>query len=72
MPPVDEQKRIIAHLDRATADIDASINTARRQCELMREYRTSLIAHVVTGKLDVRAAAAQLPQETSEEISTVR
>ncbi len=31
----------------------------------MREYRTRLIADVVTGKLDVRAAAAALPNEVA-------
>ena len=63
-PPVEEQTAIVAHLDEATAAIDAAINTARRQSELMHEYRASLIAHVVTGKLDVRAAAAQISLET--------
>ena len=33
---------------------------------LLREYRTRLIADVVTGKLDVRAAAAALPEEDEE------
>ena len=36
---------------------------ACRQTDLLREYRTSLIAEVVTGKLDVRAAASELPEE---------
>ena len=40
---------------------------ARRQIDLLQEYRTRLIADVVTGKLDVRAAAAQLPDESDEE-----
>jgi len=30
---------------------------------LLREYRTRLVADVVTGKLDVRPAAHQLPAE---------
>jgi type I restriction enzyme, S subunit len=40
----------------------------RGRCEiaLLREYRTRLIADVVTGKLDVREAAAQLPDEADE------
>ena len=38
----------------------------RREIALLREYRTRLIADVVTGKLDVRAAAAKLPDETDE------
>ena len=29
---------------------------------MLREYRTRLIADVVTGKLDVREAAADLPE----------
>ena len=34
----------------------------QRQIHLLREYRTRLIADVVTGKLDVRDAAADLPE----------
>ena len=48
------------------ADADQAFSEKRR---FLREYRTRLIADVVTGKLDVRAAAAQLPidvQEASE------
>ena len=32
-----------------------------REINLLREYRTRLIADVVTGKLDVREVAAALP-----------
>ena len=35
----------------------------QREIDLLREYRTRLIADVVTGKLDVREAAAKLPEE---------
>jgi type I restriction enzyme S subunit len=35
----------------------------------LREYRERLIADVVTGKVDVRAVAAQLPEELPEEES---
>ena len=64
LPPLAEQTAIAAHLNKATAAIDAAIDTARRQTEHMQEYRASLIAHVVTGKLDVRAAAAQIGMES--------
>ena len=63
-PPVEEQTAIAAYLDRTTADIDAAIDNARRQVEFMAEYRASLIAHVVTGKLDVRAAAERIDVAT--------
>ncbi|MBK6733134.1 MAG: hypothetical protein IPG61_03445 [bacterium] len=41
----------------------ATISRLQREIDLLREYRTRLIADVVTGKLDVREAAAQLPDE---------
>jgi len=42
------------------------IVASRHEIDLLREYRTRLIADVVTGKLDVREAAAQLPDEVEE------
>ena len=68
-PPLSEQAAIIEHLDKATAGIDAAIARTRRQIELLQEYRTRLIADVVTGKLDVREAAALLPDESEDEES---
>ena len=65
LPPLPEQRAIFAYLDRATAGIDAAIDNARRQVEFMTEYRASLIAHVVTGKLDVRAAAERTGTESA-------
>ena len=61
-PPIDEQAAIVEYLDQATADIDTTIARAEREIELLNEYRTRLIADVVTGKLDVRDAAAALPE----------
>ena len=65
-PPIEEQVAIVEYLGRATANIDTAIIRTRRQTDLMQEYRTRLIADVVTGKLDVREAAAQLPDETED------
>ena len=55
-PPTSEQTTIVEYLDKTIAETDGSIDRARRQIELMGEYRTRLIADVVTGKLDVREA----------------
>ena len=60
IPSLAEQAAIVAYLDKTTADIDAAIDRARREIELLGEYRTRLIADVVTGKLDVREAVAEL------------
>jgi type I restriction enzyme S subunit len=43
-----------------------AIARIRQQIQCTREYRTRLIADVVTGKLDVREAAAALPEEVEE------
>ena len=65
VPPSSEQWLIVRHVQSATAKIDAAIARARRQVELVEEYRTRLIADVVTGKLDVREAA-ELPDEADD------
>jgi len=60
----EEQYRIVQAVQQVTSTADVAINSIRREIDLLREYRTRLIADVVTGKLDVREAAAQLPEET--------
>ena len=62
-PPRTEQDSIVEFLDQRVSATNQAIARARRQIELLEEYRTRLIADVVTGKLDVRAAAARLPDE---------
>ena len=63
-PPLPEQTAIVEYLDKTTADLDTAITRACRGIDLLQEYRTRLIADVVTGKLDVREAAAALPDES--------
>ena len=67
LPPLPEQTAIAEHLDAQTAKIDAAISASRREIDLLREYRTRLIADVVTGKVDVREVAARLPEGPHEE-----
>ena len=66
LPPPEEQDVIVAAVERETQDIDRSLVSIRREIELVREYRARLVADVVTGKLDVREAAANLPDESDE------
>ena len=63
VPPRREQDEIIGKVTEETTALRHAIARARRQTELVEEYRTRLVADVVTGKLDVREAAAQLPDE---------
>ena len=65
-PPLPEQIAIVTYLDKATANIEIAIERERVQIDLLHEYRIRLIADVVTGKLDVREAAARLPDDVEE------
>jgi len=66
VPPVAEQREIVGWVRNATAEIEVAARLAAREIDLLREYRTRLIADVATGKLDVREAAARLPDETED------
>ena len=66
VPPAQEQARIAKHIEHETADITRALDHAHREISLLREYRNRLIADMVTGKLDVREAAARLPDEAEE------
>ena len=63
LPPLPEQSAITSFLGATDRRIRAAIAATERQIALLREYHTRLIADVVTGKLDVRDAAAELPSE---------
>lgn len=62
LPPMEEQQKIIQSINSETIHLVSTIERIEREIELLREYRTRLIADVVTGKLDVREAAARLPE----------
>jgi type I restriction enzyme, S subunit len=63
MPPISEQRQILQSIDEETAPLIATISRLDREIELLREYRTRLVADVVVGRLDVRGAVALLPAE---------
>jgi type I restriction enzyme S subunit len=65
-PPYEEQERITVFVAANTRQLDNLMAEATREVALIREYRTRLISDVVTGQLDVREAAARLPEETQE------
>ncbi len=66
LPPRDEQEQLLSAVRQKLARVEVIIKRINREIFLLREYRTRLIADVVTGKLDVREAAADLPDESDE------
>lgn len=63
VPPPNEQDRIIDWASAEMAALQIAIDNAQREIALLREYRTRVVAEMVTGKLDVHEIAAQLPDE---------
>ena len=66
LPPLPEQEAIAEYLDKEITNIDTTLNNTRREIELLQEYRTVLIADVVSGKVDVRDVAANLPDDADD------
>jgi len=66
VPPRAEQDSIMRFIESETQEVKRAEEQVNREISLLREYRGRLIADVVTGKLDVREAAAGLPREVME------
>ncbi len=76
VPPASEQDAVVTWIEGATAVADHAISRMEQEVALLRDYRSRLIADglqfggangndVVTGKIDVREAAAQLPDAST-------
>ena len=51
-PPLEDQQKIAAHLDRKCTQIDALISNAQQQIEKLKAYKQSVITETVTKGLD--------------------
>jgi type I restriction enzyme S subunit len=65
LPPKREQEAVVERIGAETHPIEVAIDRLKREIELLREYRTRLVADVATGKLDVREAVARLPADAA-------
>lgn len=61
LPHLEEQRNVARSLLTTVSKIDRAVTRFKREIDLMKELRTRLIADVVTGQLDVRAAAGAVP-----------
>jgi type I restriction enzyme, S subunit len=53
LPPVEEQKRIVAYLNEKLFKVEKLIDLLTMQIQKLDEYRSSLITAAVTGQIDV-------------------
>jgi len=66
LPPLTEQREIVRTIDKDVSSFEPVITAARTEMGLVREYRARLIEDAVTGKIDLRDVAANLPEEDQE------
>lgn len=66
VPPIEEQDAILNHVALETKSVDRAIDLENHEADLVKEYRIRLVADIVTGKLDIREAAANLLEELPE------
>ena len=67
-PSRREQELIVSRVESETSAFDSGVSRLEREIELLREYRTRVVADVVTGKLDVREVATKIPDEVTPEL----
>ncbi|MBN8211638.1 MAG: restriction endonuclease subunit S [Xanthomonadales bacterium] len=65
-PSPREQVEIAAFCDKESDRFAEAISRLEREIEFLREYHARLVTDVVTGKLDVRAVAATLPDAPAQ------
>jgi type I restriction enzyme S subunit len=77
IPPLLEQQQIVSYIEKETSILNTTISTIEKEIALVEEYKTSLIAEAVTGKIDVQDFEIPEVQETEsyeeieEELSMV-
>lgn len=63
VPSVTEQNRLVEQINQETEPLAQTVRKAQLEIGLLLEFRTRLVADVVTGQIDVRAISASLPDD---------
>lgn len=71
LPAVSDQRAIVAQIELETLNLEEAVLRAQEEISLLKEFRTRLVADVVTGQVDVRAIAATLPDALESFDNTV-
>ncbi|MEL6656742.1 MAG: restriction endonuclease subunit S, partial [Bacteroidota bacterium] len=71
LPPHSEQYSILSHIRKETGIVDETIERIKAEITLIQEYKTTLIAEAVTGKIDVRDWQPEENADIPENLKTV-
>lgn len=66
VPTISEQTNIVRSIESRSSELSHAIKRIGLEIERIQEFRARLISDVVTGKLDVRAVAASVPNVAND------
>lgn len=69
VPDIEVQRKLVREIDDAKRAANDAIVKTRSEITLLQEFRTRLVADVVTGQVDVRAISAMLSEVPEYESS---
>ena len=61
VPDIEVQRQLVNKIEDANSDANEAIDKTQSEIALLHEFRTRLVADVVTGQVDVRSIVATLP-----------
>lgn len=61
VPDIEVQRQLVSKIEDANSDANEAIDKTQSEIALLHEFRTRLVADVVTGQVDVRSIVATLP-----------
>lgn len=67
LPPKSDQREVLNQIREEVGAVDFAVARLEREIALLQEFRTRLVADVVTGQVDVRAIAASLPKAPEQD-----
>lgn len=67
VPDENAQRALVERIEAQVVDTAQVVEKTQREIALLREFRTRLVADVVTGQVDVRAIAASLPDTPEQD-----
>lgn len=68
LPPVKEQRRIVAKLEEMFSELDAGVAALKRVHSNLKRYRASVLKSAVEGKLTDEWRAEYVPKETGQQL----
>lgn len=71
LPPLNEQKRIVAKIEQLFSDLDAGVETLHALKKQIKQYRQSVLKHAFEGKLTAQWRKNNKPEPASKLLAKI-